>query len=270
MDLLTQIVVYLLLITLVKGQCSEEDRPLNITTPGVTIQSPGFNGVDPYPANQTCEWLIQTGDQINGVTVNFLTVLVERCDDCSCDAVTVYDGPDDTAPILSRLCGAPATPLDVTGGHTVFIRFTSNEIHETAGFEAEIEFYNLGCDGGVTVTEPSGWLTSPNYPNDYPNLALCTWNFVAPVGQRIQIHFEDFYLQDSTCDFALVGGTIPDFVQFTENDGQTELARWYGYMDANNALSYRNYVSGNATIRFFSDETEVNKGFNMTWKFVDA
>ena len=78
------------------------------------------------------------------MTVNFLTVLVERCDDCSCDAVTVYDGPDDTAPVLSTFCGAPATPLAVSGGRTVFIRFTSNEMIERAGFEAEIEFYNLG------------------------------------------------------------------------------------------------------------------------------
>ncbi|KAK2167796.1 hypothetical protein LSH36_24g12161 [Paralvinella palmiformis] len=238
--------------TSTEAQCSDDDRPMNITSPGVTIRSPGFNGEDPYPANQTCEWLIQTGNEIMAVTVNFLTLLVERCDDCGCDSVTVYDGSDDTAPILSTLCGAPAMPLAVAGGQTVFIRFTS-------------------CDGGVVITEPSGWLTSPNYPNDYPNLIMCTWNFVAPASQRVQIHFEEFILQDSTCNFPLIGGgDIPDFVLFTENGGQTELARWYGFMDSYNALSYRNYDGSNATVRFFSDQTTVEKGFNMTWKFGES
>ena len=90
------------------------------------------------------------------------------------------------------------------------------------------------------------------------------------IRQRIQIHFEDFSVQDSTCDFSLIGGAIPDYVQFTENDDQTELARWYGYMDASNALSYRNYDSSNATVRFSSDQEDVGKGFNMTWKFGES
>ena len=66
------------------------------------------------------------------------------------------------------------------------------------------------------------------------------------------------------------GGDIPDFVLFTENGGQTELARWYGFMDSYNALSYRNYDGSNATVRFFSDQTTVEKGFNMTWKFGES
>ena len=58
------VVYFVIQTTSTEAQCSDDDRPMNITSPGVTIRSPGFNGEDPYPANQTCEWLIQTGNEI--------------------------------------------------------------------------------------------------------------------------------------------------------------------------------------------------------------
>lgn len=43
----------------------------------------------------------------------------------------------------------------------------------------------------ITLTEPTGVLSSPNYPNDYPNnMVECTWTIRLPEGDRIQVDFD--------------------------------------------------------------------------------
>ena len=45
-------------------------------------------------------------------------------------------------------------------------------------------------DGGM-----SGNLTSPNYPDNYPNHAYCVWNISMPVGETIGIHLKEFSVE---------------------------------------------------------------------------
>ncbi|KAL7861402.1 hypothetical protein SRHO_G00128430, partial [Serrasalmus rhombeus] len=61
-----------------------------------------------------------------------------------------------------------------------------------------------------TVTRPtcggyyfdSGSISSPDYPNDYPNYAECVWQVSAPAGQRIFLSFVDLELQHCCdCDY---------------------------------------------------------------------
>ena len=35
-------------------------------------------------------------------------------------------------------------------------------------------------------------ITSPNYPNDYPGVTLCTWEFMAPTDKEVEIQFQHF------------------------------------------------------------------------------
>jgi cubilin len=51
------------------------------------------------------------------------------------------------------------------------------------------------------LTEPSGVVSSPNYPNDYPNDAACTWEIAVEEGKRIRLKFNYFHLEASVgCD----------------------------------------------------------------------
>ncbi|CAH3029259.1 unnamed protein product [Porites evermanni] len=52
--------------------------------------------------------------------------------------------------------------------------------------------------GGV-LTNSSGLITTPNYPNDYPNNISCTWQ-ISPGKTHLNLTIEDFMLEDSqTC-----------------------------------------------------------------------
>uniref|UniRef100_A0A8C4Y1J4 Discoidin, CUB and LCCL domain containing 2 n=1 Tax=Gopherus evgoodei TaxID=1825980 RepID=A0A8C4Y1J4_9SAUR len=60
------------------------------------------------------------------------------------------------------------------------------------------------CDGcGHTVLGPeSGTLTSINYPQTYPNSTVCEWEIRVKSGQRVQLKFGDFDIEDSdACHF---------------------------------------------------------------------
>ncbi|XP_072118280.1 enteropeptidase [Mobula birostris] len=52
------------------------------------------------------------------------------------------------------------------------------------------------CGGPLELREPNTTFSSINYPRNYVNRAFCTWNLIADKGKNIQLHFEDFSLQN--------------------------------------------------------------------------
>ncbi|KAM6224886.1 enteropeptidase [Rhynchocyon petersi] len=52
------------------------------------------------------------------------------------------------------------------------------------------------CGGPFELWEPNTTFTSMNFPNNYPNKAFCIWNLNAESGKNIQLHFQEFDLQD--------------------------------------------------------------------------
>ena len=57
-------------------------------------------------------------------------------------------------------------------------------------------FVHIVCGG--ELTNPSGIITSPNYPFNYPSSRQCEWSIVVPSGQQILLNVTDF-LMESYC-----------------------------------------------------------------------
>lgn len=56
------------------------------------------------------------------------------------------------------------------------------------------------CGGNIYINDfnPSGYTSSPNYPNNYPSHADCVWTITAPNGHAVELQFEDqFYIEPS-------------------------------------------------------------------------
>lgn len=54
---------------------------------------------------------------------------------------------------------------------------------------------------GGQLSEPVGEVTSPNYPNQYPNDRQCEWMIVMPTGRQIVLNVTDFRLESHpSCD----------------------------------------------------------------------
>lgn len=59
-------------------------------------------------------------------------------------------------------------------------------------------FFLAACGGFIELNDddPSDYITSPNYPQNYPQNIDCIWVITAPSGEAIQIDFEDeFYIE---------------------------------------------------------------------------
>ena len=49
--------------------------------------------------------------------------------------------------------------------------------------------------GYVHLTDPSGMITSPYWPNDYPSNTVCNWGIECGLGQYVELTFDAFDLE---------------------------------------------------------------------------
>ena len=54
---------------------------------------------------------------------------------------------------------------------------------------------------------PSGWITSPGYPNGYPHRHFCRWVIRGPPGRAVRLEFEDFDMEPGYTYNTRVNGT---------------------------------------------------------------
>lgn len=77
--------------------------------------------------------------------------------------------------------------------------FDASSISLTCCFLLAI-FSFPACGGNIYISDfnPSGYTSSPNYPNNYPSHADCVWTITAPNGHAVELQFEDqFYIEPS-------------------------------------------------------------------------
>ena len=68
------------------------------------------------------------------VHLHFLRFRLEGSSNCEYDKVNIYDGSDDTAPLIRSLCGS-RQPGDITAsGNVVFVSFLSDGTVTDYGF----------------------------------------------------------------------------------------------------------------------------------------
>ena len=88
-------------------------------------------------------------------------------------------------------------------------RFHSNYFEEGLGFELRYEYtdveptitYRIGACGGNFST-PEGTLTSPYYPDKYPDGTDCVYTIARPAGTTIQLYFHSLDINShSSCRY---------------------------------------------------------------------
>ncbi|XP_006727684.1 enteropeptidase [Leptonychotes weddellii] len=103
------------------------------------------------------------------------------------------------------------------------------------------------CGGPFELWEPNTTFTSMNFPNSYPNQAFCVWNLNAQEGKNIQLHFQEFDLEN-----------IADVVEIRDGRGDDSLL-----LDTTDFPLYARHVkmkkqgvwifqSGNSSMAIFS------------------
>ncbi|XP_034943059.1 tolloid-like protein 2 [Chelonus insularis] len=173
--------------------------------------------------------------------------------ECEYDFLEVYSKlGDDAFKKHGVFCGSKMPSPIISEKNTMRIIFTSDQNIQKSGFAAvfftdmdECENNNGGCqhechntigsyecschngfklqenghdcrEGGCKyeITNPTGTITSPNYPDYYPSKRDCVWHFTTTPGHRIRLTFKVFEMeshQECAYDFiAIYNGDSPD------------------------------------------------------------
>ncbi|XP_069748526.1 enteropeptidase [Narcine bancroftii] len=104
------------------------------------------------------------------------------------------------------------------------------------------------CGGPYELRKPNTTFGSVNYPSNYVNNAFCTWYLIADKGENIQLHFEDFNLEN-----------IHDVVEVREGREKDSLLMdiFTGSGPVRDLFSTRNEM----TVFFISNDANTKSGF---------
>ncbi|XP_041824165.1 cubilin [Melanotaenia boesemani] len=221
-----------------------------------TIQSPYHP--NPYPHDKVCEWVI---NQQPGyvVTLNFLSFDIEG-GSCSFDFVEVRDGSTSSSPLLGKFCGSEIPATLQSTQRSMYIRFRTDSSLSNLGFEAVYDAAMEGC--GETLTGPSGTITSPGHPTNYPHGANCTWYITVAPGNLIRLSFSSFNLEyHANCNY--------DYLEVYDN-GTVQTGHLIGRYCGRSVPPSITSSDNQLTLLFVADSSLSTEGFSASYVSFNA
>ncbi|XP_019383844.1 PREDICTED: CUB domain-containing protein 2 [Gavialis gangeticus] len=197
-----------------------------LSAPHGNFSSPNFPGL--YPYDTECTWLIVVTEG-SSVLLTFSHFDLEYHNSCDYDYIKIYNGArKDQGNLLGTFCGTSAPPQFTSSWHVMSIIFHSDKHVASHGFSAA---YQKDVCGGV-LTGLSGVITSPDYPENYPNNAECHWIIQTAPNSVVKLVFIDLQMENNVeCNF--------DYVAIFDGPtlGDAHLSRYCGNMKPPDIIS---------------------------------
>lgn len=218
-----------------------------ITTSTGTISDGSGNAN--YNNNTSCKWVIAPPGA-NQVTLNFTTFDTEA----NFDVVTVYDGPDDTSPVLATWWGSTLPPTINSTGGALCIKFVSDGTLALQGWAAN--YTSTGstpsCSGGSILAAQSGSLNDGSGANNYGNNQLCYWLIAPPCATSVTLTVTQLNTEQNYDGIIVYNGP---------NTSSPQLGAFSG----TSLPSPVTASSGQMLVVFISDYSTVSQGFSATY-----
>ncbi|XP_026057290.1 cubilin-like [Carassius auratus] len=215
-----------------------------------------------YKPNMNCNWqvMVTPGFRVS-VTFQSPFQIQGYGDHCSSgDYLELRNGPDGNSPTLSgRLCGSSAPSTFQTTDNGLYAHFVSDASNEASGFKLVFEAHSSACGGLIELNDGDapGYITSPNYPSNYPQNIDCVWIITVPNGEAVQLDFEDdFYIEPHT-------GCMYDYIEI--RDGPTSDAGLIGRLCGNTRPSTQHSSGTTMYLRFRTDGSVTHIGFKAKY-----
>ncbi|MBK7173101.1 MAG: C10 family peptidase [Bacteroidales bacterium] len=146
-----------------------------------------------YDPNSDCTWLIDPADSVNAITLTFVLFDVDAS-----DALYIYDGENDSAPLLATYTGTSVPPNISSTGGKMFVKFVTDGATESKGWLTEYHStYPTYCNSTTTMTAAYGDITDGSGPNNYNNNAICKWKIQPPYAMDLTLTFTAFDLEEN-------------------------------------------------------------------------
>lgn len=159
----------------------------NYTTP--TGNFGDGSGTSNYGDNLDCEWLIAP-PSASSITVSFSSFETVASE----DVVYIYDGSDQSAPLIFQHSGNNLPSANITSsGSSLLVRFVSNGSGNAQGWE--LSYTSTGqpaCNGFQLLTTPAGTVSDGSGTSNYGNNLDCQWLIAPPGATNITLNFSAF------------------------------------------------------------------------------
>lgn len=160
----------------------------------------GSGPLNNYANNQNCTWLIAPIDSISSISLDFLKFELETN-----DVLTIYDGVDDSAPVIGVYTGAsPPAAMNLLTDR-LFLSFSSDASTTAPGFLVEyITEKPTFCTASNTyLTEATGTFHDGSNGYDYENGSTCRWR-IKPTGATSILITFDYLETEPDLDYIII------------------------------------------------------------------
>jgi hypothetical protein len=145
-----------------------------------------------YHANQNSQWLISPQNETD--SVSYIRITFDRFDTQeNVDIVRIYDGADETAPLLGEYSGSEIPETIYSIGNEVLITFTTDDEVEATGWMLSYKaFQPTWCSGLTSHTAPNGTFDDGSGSFHYNNGTTCMWTIEPQWANTATISFNYF------------------------------------------------------------------------------
>ncbi|WP_396145683.1 CUB domain-containing protein [Flavobacterium sp.] len=234
------------------GIGNSPNSPCSGTT-NLTASSGTFtdgSGLANYSDNANCTWLIKPAGATQ-ISLNFSAFNTEA----TYDLVRVYNGPDDTYPLLGTFSGStlPSTISTTAGIGAMCVKFTSDTSNTFSGWTASYTSLvtTPACSDLTMLTTPTGSFSDGSGSNNYTNNQQCLWYIAPPCATSVTLSFTSFNTElnyDGVAIYDSLTATTP-IASFTGTSLPTSVTSSTGVM----------------IIAFISDFSTTSQGFSANY-----
>ncbi len=212
----------------------------------------GSGPVHSYLPGAGCSWLIdpQTAtDSISKITLTF-----DQFETSPGDLVTVYDGPDTSAPVLGSYSGTTIPPSVSSTSNKIRIIFQSPGGTPAAGWSANYSTTApVWCSGLKTITADTADITEGSLRFNYHNNSLCRW-MIVPASQKkpLTVYFKSFDTEP-----------VKDMLKILDPESHDTLAIISGHYSSSALPDSVTSPSGKMYVIFSTNSSVTADGFHL-------
>jgi hypothetical protein len=156
----------------------------------------GSGPIHNYPNNTSASWLIDPQTAYDSVTNIVITVKrLDLFEDG--ERIYIYDGEDNTAPLLAELSGSTIPGNITSTGNKMFVEFNTDAENTAAGFYLNYKTNRpVWCSGLTNLTAQSATFDDGSGSFYYNNNTTCLWTVNPGTGEPLTIHFNYFETEE--------------------------------------------------------------------------
>lgn len=219
----------------------------NLNAPSGTFTD--GSGSNTYRENANCKWVIAPPGA-NRITINFSKFRTEAL----YDSVLVYDGPDESFPLLMSWWGNTLPPPITSSVGAMCVRFITDNTNNDSGWVANYTSTGVtpSCSGNSVLSARSGTVSDGSGTANYANNQLCSWLIAPPCATSVTLSFSQF-------------NTEAGYDGVVVYNGSSSSDSMIGAFSGTSLPASVTATSGQMYVVFVSDYSTVKPGFTANY-----